>query len=57
MGDGSILTLAANLGKDDARIEAPKGRLIFEGSDGAAEEMRFGMLSAHVTAAFLEAFA
>ena len=54
MGDGSVLTLVANLGKDSVKIDLPKGRLIFEGGDSAAEEMRLGMLPAHVTAAFLE---
>jgi maltooligosyltrehalose trehalohydrolase len=53
MGDGSILTIACNLGADDARIVAPGGRCLFESRPGEVEKARVGILAGRTTIAFL----
>jgi malto-oligosyltrehalose trehalohydrolase len=54
MGDGAILTLAANLGGDAAQLDPPSGKMLFEGSDGTAASVLAGKLPARVTVALLE---
>jgi maltooligosyltrehalose trehalohydrolase len=54
MGDGSVLTIACNLGADDAWTAAPAGRCLFESRPGAVEKARVGILPARTTSAFLE---
>jgi maltooligosyltrehalose trehalohydrolase len=53
MGDGSVLTIACNLGADDATIAALAGRCLFETRRGEAENARVGILAARTTIAFL----
>jgi maltooligosyltrehalose trehalohydrolase len=55
LGDGSVLTIAVNLGPE--RIEtggAASGRVLFESVDGAGEYARSGMLGPRSTVAFLQ---
>jgi malto-oligosyltrehalose trehalohydrolase len=57
LGNGEVLTLAANLGRETCAVDAPKGELLFELRTGAAAEMRQGRLPGLATVAFREAAA
>jgi hypothetical protein len=54
MGNGTLLTLAANLGAHDAAITPPAGDAVF-GTDGAADAVRSGRLPACSAIAFITA--
>ena len=54
MGDGAVLTLAANFGGETARLAPPGGRMLFESADGAGARVHAGSLPARATVAFLE---
>ncbi len=57
MGDGNVLTLAANLGDETVTIAAPVGRVLFESHHGAADIAATGLLPGCTTIAYLEALA
>lgn len=54
LGDGAVLVIASNLGRDDATCERLRGDLLFESRDDAAEDLRRGTLMARSTVALLE---
>ena len=54
MGDGAILTIAANLGGAPVRLDPPQARALFESATGAAAGAQNGSLVARSTVAFLE---
>ncbi|HEY8610883.1 MAG TPA: malto-oligosyltrehalose trehalohydrolase [Roseomonas sp.] len=54
MGDGAILTIAANLGAAPAQVKAATGRMLFESALGAAASLAAGRLPAHTTIALLD---
>ncbi|MEA2928719.1 MAG: maltooligosyltrehalose trehalohydrolase [Hyphomicrobiales bacterium] len=54
LGDGAVLTLAANLGAQPCGLDRPPGGLIFETSHDAGA-MGGGQLGGYTTLAFLEA--
>ena len=54
LGDGAMLTLAANLGGEPARLARPAGDLIFETADGAAALANGSSPAARPSLAFLE---
>jgi maltooligosyltrehalose trehalohydrolase len=54
MGDGRILTLASNLGRESADIEAQAGSLLFASTHEGERMARLGRLAPHCTLAFLE---
>jgi maltooligosyltrehalose trehalohydrolase len=54
MGDGAILTIAANLGGAPVRLDPPRARALFESTAGAAAGAQNGSLVARSTVAFLE---
>ena len=54
MGDGAILTIAANLGGEPARLDPPRARALFESTSGAAARAQNGSLAARSTVVFLE---
>ena len=54
LGNGAVLALACNLGRDACPIDPPKGDLLFESRPGAGEEARAGRLAGPATVAFLE---
>jgi malto-oligosyltrehalose trehalohydrolase len=54
MGDGSVLTLASNLGDASVSIEPPRGRRLFATSDDAATAAQSGTLSRYCTCAWLD---
>jgi maltooligosyltrehalose trehalohydrolase len=53
LGDGTALTLAVNLGNNQAPIAPLTGRLIFATSDVAGRDARTGKLAPHSTVALL----
>jgi malto-oligosyltrehalose trehalohydrolase len=55
LGDGSVLTIAVNLGAEPAKTSAPPGRTLFESAAGACARLRAGLLSPRSAVAFLEA--
>lgn len=55
MGDGTILTLATNLGSEPVPLEPPRGRLLFESTIGGADSAASGCLPARTTVARLGA--
>jgi len=57
MGDGAILTIAANLGGAPVRLDPPRARALFESATGAAAGAQNGSLVARATVAFLETVA
>jgi maltooligosyltrehalose trehalohydrolase len=54
MGDGSVLTLASNLGDASAVIKPLRGRRLFATSDDAATAAQSGTLSRYCTCAWLD---
>ncbi len=54
MGDGSVLTLASNLGKASVSIAPVRGRRLFATSDDAAAAAQSGMLPGFCTCAWLD---
>jgi 1,4-alpha-glucan branching enzyme len=54
LGNGSVLTLACNLGRDSGTLPPAKGDLLFETRPGASEQARAGRLDGPATVAFLE---
>jgi maltooligosyltrehalose trehalohydrolase len=54
LANGSVLTIACNLGREPCPIEQPEGRLLFESRAGAGEQALHGRLDGLATAAFLE---
>lgn len=54
LGNGAVLALFANLGRDACDVERPKGDLLFESRAGVGDEVCSGRLSGPATAAFLE---
>lgn len=54
LGDGSGLTLAANLGREDVACAAATADLLFESRAGAADRLARGTLAAFSTVALLE---
>lgn len=54
LGDGTILVLASNLGREPAKIDAIQGDLLFESRTGAATAAREGHLAGATTLALLE---
>ncbi len=54
LGNGAVLTLVTNLGRDVCTVECPKGDLLFESRAGAGEEARSGRLPGPATIAFLD---
>jgi maltooligosyltrehalose trehalohydrolase len=54
LGDGAVLGIAANLGRDDARSERLEGELLFESRKDAADSLEGGTLMAGSTVALLE---
>jgi maltooligosyltrehalose trehalohydrolase len=55
MGDGTILSLATNLGSEPVSLEPPRGRLLFETAAGAADRAASGQLPERTTVAWLGA--
>jgi maltooligosyltrehalose trehalohydrolase len=53
MGDGSVLTLACNLGTTPAAIPEQTRKLLFATSEAAAAAVGVGTLQSHCTVAFL----
>lgn len=54
LGDGAVLGIGSNLGRDDTTCERLRGDLLFESRDTAAEGLRRGTLMAGSTVALLE---
>lgn len=54
LGDGAMLMIATNLGRDDVACERLQGDLLFESRNDAAESVRRGMLMAGSTVVLLE---
>lgn len=54
LGDGTILIIATNLGRDDATCEHLRGDLLFESRNDAADRLRRGKLMAEATVVLLE---
>jgi maltooligosyltrehalose trehalohydrolase len=55
LGDDALLTLACNLGAQEAPLtEPPLGQLLFESDGHVAERARDGTLTPYATAAFLD---
>ncbi len=54
LGNGTVLTLACNLGRDAGTLQPGKGDLLFETRPGASEELRGGRLDGPATVALLE---
>jgi malto-oligosyltrehalose trehalohydrolase len=54
LGDGAVLTIAANLGAEPASMPVPVGDLLFATSPEAAQAARAAGLARHATVAFLE---
>ena len=54
MGDGSLLSIAVNLGADAAEMPKPQGRLLFASNDAAARAAGQGRLEPCSTVAVLE---
>ncbi|MBV9782958.1 MAG: malto-oligosyltrehalose trehalohydrolase [Acidisphaera sp.] len=54
MGDGALLTVAANFGPEAVKGEECPGSLLFESEDGAGKAARHGRLPARATVAFLQ---
>ena len=54
LGNGAVLALVSNLGRDDCAVDPPKGDLLFESRAGASEDVRAGRLMAPATVAFLD---
>jgi maltooligosyltrehalose trehalohydrolase len=55
LGEGSVLTIASNLGAEAGTLaEAPLGRVLFESTADAGERARASVLVARTTVAFLE---
>ncbi len=54
LGDGAVLTIAANLGTEPGPLAAPAGNLLFATSPDAARQTQAGCLPAHSTVAYLE---
>ncbi|MBL6618247.1 MAG: malto-oligosyltrehalose trehalohydrolase [Reyranella sp.] len=54
LGNGAILTLVCNLGRDTGNLRPAAGDLLFETRPGASEEARAGRLDGAGTVAFLE---
>ncbi|MGA2125862.1 MAG: malto-oligosyltrehalose trehalohydrolase [Xanthobacteraceae bacterium] len=57
LGDGTILTIATNLGRETVTTRPADGRLLFESLDGAAHSLAAGRLPGRVTVARLGAAA
>jgi maltooligosyltrehalose trehalohydrolase len=57
LGNGAMLALAANLGRQSCVVASLKGDLLFESRAGAGEDARHGRLPGPATVAFLEAAA
>jgi maltooligosyltrehalose trehalohydrolase len=56
LGDGSVLTIAVNIGAEEvAFVSEPPGHMLFESAAGAGARVRFGFLPARSAVAFLEA--
>jgi len=55
LGTGEMLTIAANLGSEPARLDAPEGGLLFESETGAAGSAHAGTLKPRTTVAFIAA--
>ncbi len=55
MGDGTLLTIAANLGQDAAEMSVPQGRVLFASSAAAAEAAGRGRLDPYSTIVVLDA--
>jgi malto-oligosyltrehalose trehalohydrolase len=55
MGDGAVLSIAANLGDEPVALDPPAGRVLFESLDEAGSSSRSGRLPARCTVAFMEA--
>jgi malto-oligosyltrehalose trehalohydrolase len=54
LGDGAVLTIAANLGEDQVSVENLGGRVIFATSDDVAHRAQGGTLDGYSTVALLE---
>jgi maltooligosyltrehalose trehalohydrolase len=55
LGDGTLLTLACNLGEREARLADHRfGQLLFESEPNIAKRARAGTLAPYVTVAFLD---
>ena len=55
LGDGTLLTLACNLGEREARLADHRfGELLFESEPNIARHARAGTLAPYVTVAFLD---
>ena len=54
LGDGAVLTIAANLGEDQVSVENLGGRVIFATSDDVARRAQGGTLDGYSTVALLE---
>ena len=57
LGNGAVLALVSNLGRDDCAVDPPTGDLLFESRAGASEDVRAGRLTGPATVAFLDAAA
>jgi malto-oligosyltrehalose trehalohydrolase len=55
LGDGSTLTIASNLGREEVEISSLPGEVLFESARGAAATVRTGRLAGATTVALLEA--
>jgi maltooligosyltrehalose trehalohydrolase len=54
LGDGAVLAIATNLGREPAAMSAPAGELLFATSPDAAQQAQAGCLARHATVAYLE---
>jgi maltooligosyltrehalose trehalohydrolase len=54
LGNGVLLVLAANLGREACAVDSLKGDLLFESHAGAGEDARRGRLPGPATVAFLD---
>ncbi len=54
LGNGAVLALVSNLGRDDCAVDPQTGDLLFESRAGASEDVRAGRLRGPATVAFLD---
>jgi maltooligosyltrehalose trehalohydrolase len=55
LGNGTVLTIAVNLGRDPVAVEAPPaGRPLFESAAGVGADLQRGCLPARTAVAFLD---
>ncbi len=55
LGTGETLTIAANLGSEPARLDAPDGQVLFESEPGTAKSVQAGTLPPRTTVAYIAA--